>query len=198
MWSPDFSNLKISGESSCPNQQDASITKTKENSTKTTGVKRKSTLSPGKDCTKRRKSSAKHSRSLKRCLSFGDTPLESNDNLLSEETYIADGSRPHCLPIVAGQHRDLKSITTNTMKDILNGKYKDGISSCRIIDCRYPYEFNGGHIKTIIKFIIQNAENCYLEKHIDELLLQTIQSGNTTGEIIIFHCEFSSKRGPKL
>ncbi|XP_071141998.1 M-phase inducer phosphatase 1-A-like [Mytilus edulis] len=189
MWSADFSTLTISGGSSCLDQESASILKAKYNNAENTGLKRKSTSSPLKECKKRRKDS-KHSRSLKRYLSFGDTPLESDDNLLSEETYIADGSRPYCLPTVAGQHRDLKSITADTMKDLLNGKYNGGINSYRVIDCRYPYEFNGGHIK--------NAENCYLEEHIDELLLQTLQRGNTTDEIIIFHCEFSSKRGPKL
>jgi len=41
------------------------------------------------------------------------------------------------------------------MNDILTGKYDDVINSYRIIDCRYPYEFDGGHIKVKIKFVLK-------------------------------------------
>ena len=30
--------------------------------------------------------------------------------------------------------------------DLLSGRYDDVISSFRLIDCRYPYEFEGGHV----------------------------------------------------
>ena len=36
------------------------------------------------------------------------------------------------------------------MKDLLEGQYDDVISGYRIIDCRYPYEYNGGHIKVML------------------------------------------------
>ena len=32
------------------------------------------------------------------------------------------------------------------MADLLSGRYDDVISSFRLIDCRYPYEFEGGHV----------------------------------------------------
>ena len=31
--------------------------------------------------------------------------------------------------------------------DVLSGKYDHVINSFKIIDCRYPYEYSGGHIK---------------------------------------------------
>lgn len=30
---------------------------------------------------------------------------------------------------------------------VLTGKFADFIKECVIIDCRYPYEYEGGHIK---------------------------------------------------
>ncbi|VDI06893.1 M-phase inducer phosphatase 1 [Mytilus galloprovincialis] len=108
------------------------------------------------------------------------TKLEENEDL------IADGSRLYTLPTVTGKHTDLKSITPQTLTDVLNGGYDDVISDYKIIDCRYPYEFEGGHIR--------GAENMYLHETILTLLRQPTKDR----QIIIFHCEFSSERGPKM
>jgi len=77
------------------------------------------------------------------------------------------------------------------MSDVLKGKYDDVIASCRIIDCRYPYEFNGGHI--------QGAENIYTREMVLDLLRHHKPS-NLKGkrDILVFHCEFSSERGPTM
>ncbi|XP_052099078.1 M-phase inducer phosphatase-like [Mytilus californianus] len=108
------------------------------------------------------------------------TKLEENDD------FIADGSRLHTLPTVTGKHSDLKSITPQTLADVINGHYNDVISDYKIIDCRYPYEFEGGHIR--------GAENMYLHETILTLLRQPTKDK----QIVIFHCEFSSERGPKM
>lgn len=31
--------------------------------------------------------------------------------------------------------------------DLLSGEYDEAVNSFTIIDCRYPYEYSGGHIK---------------------------------------------------
>jgi len=46
-----------------------------------------------------------------------------------------------------GKHQDLKSISAETMSSLLNGDYDDDVEQAIIVDCRYPYEFDGGHIK---------------------------------------------------
>ena len=95
------------------------------------------------------------------------------------------------LPLVQGQHSDLKYISAQTLESILlrNQEHKKNIV---IVDCRYPYEYNGGHIK--------GAINLYRrEDIIDTFITRTINCGiNINNSILIFHCEFSSERGPKL
>ncbi|CAC5366996.1 STG [Mytilus coruscus] len=108
------------------------------------------------------------------------TKLEENDD------FIADGCRLYTLPTVTGKNSDLKSITSQTLADVVNGDYDDVISDFKIIDCRYPYEFEGGHIR--------GAENMYLHETILTLLRQPTKDK----QIVIFHCEFSSERGPKM
>lgn len=58
-----------------------------------------------------------------------------------------DGKFPLCLPTTPGNVQDLHTITPQILSDLLQGAYKDTVQSFRIIDCRYPYEYAGGHIK---------------------------------------------------
>ena len=106
--------------------------------------------------------------------------------LAENDDMIADGSRGYVLPTVTGKHHDLKSITPTTLADVINGEYNDVINSYRIIDCRYPYEYDGGHVR--------GAENRYLH----EAILSLLQQPTSDRQVIIFHCEFSSERGPKM
>lgn len=114
----------------------------------------------------------------------------------SEPNLIGDCSLPFCLPLIEGRHTDLKSITASTMRKLLNGEYDESIASYKIIDCRYPYEYEGGHIR--------GAINLYTQEQIIEELVKTktetptITAGDQKRHILIFHCEFSSERGPKL
>jgi M-phase inducer phosphatase 2 len=117
---------------------------------------------------------------------------------------IGDFSKPFCLPLIDGRHRDLKSISCQTLAALLQGDYTASVGSFQIIDCRYPYEFEGGHIR--------GAQNLYTQEEILEVLIKnqvTKTEQATIGEadsnmftakrnILIFHCEFSSERGPKL
>lgn len=100
-----------------------------------------------------------------------------------------DGKFPLCLPTTLGSVQDLHTITTQTLSDLLQGAYKDTVQSFRIIDCRYPYEYAGGHIK--------GAENIFTEEGILHLLHQKKSHTENGRSILIFHCEFSSERGPR-
>ncbi|XP_040275324.1 M-phase inducer phosphatase 2 [Bufo bufo] len=105
---------------------------------------------------------------------------------------IGDSSKTYLLRTVDGQHQDLKYITPEMMNDVLEGKYKDHIDRCVIVDCRYPYEYDGGHIR--------GAVNLPMELDVEEFLLRKpiVPSSKDKRVIIIFHCEYSSERGPRM
>ncbi|XP_030052432.1 M-phase inducer phosphatase 1 [Microcaecilia unicolor] len=104
---------------------------------------------------------------------------------------IGDFSKTYLLQTVDGRHQDLKYITPEMMSEVLSGRYQNSIEHCVVIDCRYPYEYEGGHIK--------GATNLHMEKEVEVFLLkQPIVSSNGKRVILVFHCEFSSERGPRM
>ncbi|XP_060595614.1 M-phase inducer phosphatase-like [Ruditapes philippinarum] len=113
--------------------------------------------------------------------------IEAVERLESREL-VADGSRCYTLPTIPGKHGDLKSISSETMADVLEGKYTEKLGNVTVVDCRYPYEFEGGHIRGAVNLYTKDAVN-------------TLLQGTPTSEkprVLIFHCEFSSERGPKM
>jgi len=119
------------------------------------------------------------------------------DNIHREESIdkqrlIGDMSKCHSLPIMSSsKHNDLASITSHTLADLISGKYNDQIGEYMILDARYPYEFNGGHIG--------KAESAYVKEELfEKLFSKPLTAPNGKPVVLIFHCEFSSERGPKL
>lgn len=74
------------------------------------------------------------------------------------------------------------------MAEVVRGKYHNTFEEITIIDCRYPYEFEGGHVR--------GAVNLYTKDAINSLLQNSMTSNKR--HVLIFHCEFSSERGPKM
>lgn len=147
-------------------------------------------------------SSQSHAPPLRKCMSLNDAEIMSalaRSENRNEPELIGDLSKSYALPLMEGRHRDLKSISSNTVARLLKGEFDNQVASYRIIDCRYPYEFEGGHIR--------GAKNLYTHEQILEEFLsaqqtelqqqQNADAGNKRN-IIIFHCEFSSERGPKM
>lgn len=84
------------------------------------------------------------------------------------------------------------------LNSLLDGHFDDRIRDFHVIDCRFDYEYNGGHIK--------GAVNINTTAAVEELLLgpsltkpRPSTSGDSTRKtILVFHCEFSAKRAPTL
>lgn len=162
---------------------------------------------------------------------------------------IGDRSKQLVLPIIpSAKHQDLhcispetvislKVVTSKNIKNfyfnhpktkkklvgVLNGEFTDQIDEYVIIDSRYPYEFDGGHIHNALN--IFTKDKLYEEMFLKRLNTTTSQTSRTLTQttsasrltdlvarkstslevtnkqkrvIIIFHCEFSSERGPSL
>ncbi|NXG56169.1 MPIP1 phosphatase, partial [Hemiprocne comata] len=104
---------------------------------------------------------------------------------------IGDFSKGYLFHTVDGKHQDLKYIDSEMIVSVLTGKFASSIEECVIIDCRYPYEYEGGHIK--------GAVNLHMEEEVEDYLLKKpIQPSGNKRVIVVFHCEFSSERGPRM
>lgn len=105
---------------------------------------------------------------------------------------IGDYSKAFLLQTVDGKHQDLKYIAPETMAALLTGQFSNIVEKFVIVDCRYPYEYEGGHIKT--------AVNLPLERDAETFLLHSpiMPCSLDKRIILIFHCEFSSERGPRM
>uniref|UniRef100_A0A8C8ZH77 M-phase inducer phosphatase n=1 Tax=Prolemur simus TaxID=1328070 RepID=A0A8C8ZH77_PROSS len=116
------------------------------------------------------------------------------ENILDSDhrELIGDYSKAFLLQTVDGKHQDLKYISPETMVALLMGKFSNIVEKFLIVDCRYPYEYEGGHIKT--------AVNLPLERDAEAFLLQSpiVPCSLDKRIILIFHCEFSSERGPRM
>uniref|UniRef100_T1GQS4 protein-tyrosine-phosphatase n=1 Tax=Megaselia scalaris TaxID=36166 RepID=T1GQS4_MEGSC len=135
---------------------------------------------------------------LRKCMSMNDAEIMSALSRPTTEEHIGDHSKPYVLPLIKGHHNDLKSITCDTMAQLLRGEFDDKIASYKVIDCRYPYEFQGGHIQGAVNWYNQDM---ILENLVNNKNLFPKDSGKGGEEqryILVFHCEFSSERGPKM
>jgi hypothetical protein len=77
--------------------------------------------------------------------------VRANKGLPSDDSIEDFGSTATILPTILGKHSDLNTISSQTMSAILDGHYDNQMTKVTIIDCRYPYEYEGGHIKVRIK-----------------------------------------------
>ncbi|GFN88600.1 M-phase inducer phosphatase [Plakobranchus ocellatus] len=132
-------------------------------------------------------------RRLLRCHSETEAMIKSAVSRMFEEPdLIGDCSKPYFLPTIRGKHQDLKSITPDTLAQLITQQYTEDVEEFHIIDCRYPYEYEGGHIK--------NALNLYTKDDVMKNYLDCpwITKDSNKRRILIFHCEFSAERGPGL
>ncbi|XP_011149431.1 M-phase inducer phosphatase isoform X3 [Harpegnathos saltator] len=115
---------------------------------------------------------------------------------VTDADLTGDFSKPCILPLATGYHQDLKSISSTTLAALLRGEFDDRVRSYKIVDCRYPYEYDGGHIG--------GAMNLYNKDLIEQNLfdplttIPTIRPDTDKRDILVFHCEFSCERGPNL
>ncbi|KAK6358674.1 cell division cycle- protein [Orbilia blumenaviensis] len=96
------------------------------------------------------------------------------------------------LPCFGTEKDVLKRITRETMIDVLDGKYTHQYDELKIVDCRFEYEYEGGHIAGAIN--INNTDD--VDKVLLSLRSETEAEAKKT--LLIFHCEYSAHRAPRI
>ncbi|GAB7351536.1 hypothetical protein MBLNU459_g2172t2 [Dothideomycetes sp. NU459] len=81
----------------------------------------------------------------------------------------------------------LPRIQQDTLVNVLNGNYNSHYDKIVVVDCRFEYEYNGGHIDGALNF--NNKE---------ELTSKLFDEGPSSNTLLIFHCEYSELRAPRM
>lgn len=97
----------------------------------------------------------------------------------------------HVLPCHDSPRDAIKRITPATVTRLLAGHFNDRFARLFIVDCRYPYEYHGGHVPGAINVGSLDEIDRHLFGEMADLTL-------APSTVIIFHCEFSSERAPRM
>lgn len=138
---------------------------------------------------------------------------------------IGDLTALHVLPLLEKpRNPGVRTIHADTLASLMRGEFDDKVSHYVVIDCRYRYEYYGGHIRgainidpkdhgllqrTLFSNVFPTARDQLTDPRrlfaIDEnadpsvtTAFTPFQTDSTDGrrKILIFHCEFSAARGP--
>lgn len=91
---------------------------------------------------------------------------------------------PHFVP--EDQSDSLPRISKSVLVDLIQGKYNDRYDNVVIIDCRFEYEYEGGHIEGAVN------------RNDKEALAEELFGGDTPkpNTVLVLHCEYSAHRAP--
>ena len=118
---------------------------------------------------------------------------------VSETTRLNPSPPPDDLDIFSGSMLptvsrpkipDLKCIEMQTLCSLMDGSWKDTFSKFIVVDCRFHYEYSGGHIRS--------AVHCPEPKDVITQFFKEPPSMSDHPVCIVFHCEFSKNRAPKM
>jgi len=80
-------------------------------------------------------------------------------------------------------------ISASTCAELVRGEHSAKFNRVIIVDCRFDYEYKGGHIRGSINLVSQDD--------IEKTFFTTPQTLAGDRTAIVFHCEFSKNRGPR-
>lgn len=132
----------------------------------------------------------------RRSLSMFENPADMIRHKKDESSFaqstlqaVMDIDDPH-IPVLPhffqeGQPDSIPRIAKETLLDVLDGKYNQHYDQHMVIDCRFEYEYKGGHIDGAIN---------YNDKEL--LTTQLFESSLPGKTLLVFHCEYSAHRAP--
>ncbi|KAK4058786.1 m-phase inducer phosphatase [Microbotryomycetes sp. JL221] len=101
------------------------------------------------------------------------------------------------LPCFGVKEDGLMRISAATLNDVQSGMYSSLFARYLVIDCRFAYEYQGGHIDGAINLSELEAVEAALLNINEPPQPCTSESAQPQGKtVLIFHCEFSAKRAP--
>jgi len=116
-------------------------------------------------------------RQEKRCCTSGSLQLS---------LYVEEESKPKLPHFTPPDEPDsLPRITKETFINALDGTHANLVENLTVIDCRFEYEYQGGHIEGALN---------YNDK--EKLASQLFDDAATIGKTLILHCEYSNHRAP--
>ena len=145
-----------------------------------------------------------------------------DDMALGDPSYVSSPASAESLPGFGASEKEgkvlpcfnvkedgLMRITPQTMTDLLAGKFTNAIMDFQVVDCRFGYEYEGGHIPGAINLsTVEKVVGHFLTpgqgRHAGQPLPPRSQSGkadkfgNRRKHVLVFHCEFSCKRAPTM
>lgn len=111
--------------------------------------------------------------------SFPELFFSSNDHL--SKTSLRSFNVPHDV---------IPRIDIGELHKIVSGEYVNQFDDVVIVDCRFPYEYEGGHI--------ENAINISLHSLLEKRFILDNPSEENNKTLLVFHCEYSLLRGPTM
>ncbi|KJR83405.1 M-phase inducer tyrosine phosphatase [Sporothrix schenckii 1099-18] len=102
---------------------------------------------------------------------------------------------PHFFP--EGQNDSIPRIDRATLLRVLDGQFNDAFDEKLIIDCRFEYEYEGGHINEAINYNDKDllATHLFRASPTDGTP-PPLERGSRT--LIVLHCEYSAHRAPLM
>ncbi|KAI5967352.1 MIH1 [Candida margitis] len=98
----------------------------------------------------------------------------------------------------------LPRINEDQMYKILCGEHNHEFDEFIIVDCRFDYEYHGGHIINALNISTKEAlENLFINQdhNTHDRIAKTARASSSSSnkkKLVIFHCEFSIFRGPTM
>ncbi|RKP06234.1 Rhodanese-like domain-containing protein, partial [Thamnocephalis sphaerospora] len=93
------------------------------------------------------------------------------------------------------QQDAIKRISVDTLVRVLGGEFACHYDRIHVLDCRFPYEYDGGHITGAININTPEALDAYFFGKLNAATIPSKQSHRT---LAVLHCEFSAQRAPRL
>ncbi|KAJ2883684.1 m-phase inducer phosphatase [Coemansia aciculifera] len=96
----------------------------------------------------------------------------------------------HKLPCVAAATDSIMRVEAETVSELLvaGGRYSDLYDEKIFVDCRFPYEYEGGHIAGAVNAPTMDA--------LEKLLLDRPRTDRRV--VVVLHCEYSLQRAPSM